>query len=85
MTPRPARPPKEGRKDGRTDGRGHAKHLGRLAFRPLIRTRDERRGVERRRTDGQRGRQGGINSRVVKIPDAAAANSAPFSLARNVE
>ena len=39
-----------------------------VAFRPLIRTRDERKGVERRRTDGQRG----INSRVVKIPDAAA-------------
>ena len=57
-----------------------------VAFRPLIRTRDERKGVERRRTDGQRG----INSRVVKIPDAPAAPaslslSLTFSLARNVE
>ena len=46
-----------------------------VAFGPLIRTRDERKGVERR-GDGQRERERererGINSRVVKIPDAAA-------------
>ena len=59
-----------------------------VAFRPLIRTRDERKGVERRRTDS--------GSRVVKIPDATAAanddgdgsaprSALPFSLARNVE
>ena len=37
------------------------------------------------RTDARTESERGINSRVVKIPDAAAANSAPFSLARNVE
>ena len=45
----------------------------------------------RGRTDARTESERGINSRVVKIPDAAAANSAslspslPFSLARNVE
>ena len=48
-------------------------------------------GSDGGRTDARTESERGINSRVVKIPDAAAANSAPlspslpFSLARNVE
>ena len=88
MTPRRRRKGKGGGKEGECMRNISGDDDDDVAFRPLIRTRDERKGVERRRTDS--------GSRVVKIPDATAAanddgdgsaprSALPFSLARNVE
>ena len=70
------------RREGR---RGHAKHLGRRRrFRPLIRTRDERKGVERRRlglTHGQRASEASTRvwSKYQTLPPPTLPLSLPLS------